>query len=75
VEEVEKWIAEAHEKLHLKNNLKDFAVLKMLPETAKVRRVISNFFISFQLFPPGTVSPLLPIFLWYYYWSKTWCVC
>ncbi len=37
MDEVEKWIAEAREKLHLKNNLKDFAVLKVLPETANVR--------------------------------------
>ena len=37
MDEVEKWISEAREKLHLKNNVKDFAVLKTLPETANVR--------------------------------------
>ena len=37
MDEVEKWIDDAREKLHLKNNFRDFTVLNMLPETANVR--------------------------------------
>ena len=40
MEEVERWIADAREKLHLKNNLKDFEVLKTLPELANVRHSV-----------------------------------
>ncbi|CAB4006508.1 Hypothetical predicted protein [Paramuricea clavata] len=44
VDEVEKWIADAREKLHLKNNVRDFAVLNMLPETAnEITRGIDNY--------------------------------
>ncbi|XP_028414134.1 dystrophin-like isoform X2 [Dendronephthya gigantea] len=43
VEEVEKWIANAREKLHLKNNL-DFNALKTLPETAnEISRGIEDY--------------------------------
>lgn len=45
VDEVEKWLAEAREKLQLdNNNLKDFDVLKKLPETADVRLFTSILF-------------------------------